>query len=104
MQNWVSLTVCNFAVLASAFFKLSSTTPDGTIYSTSGRRVGVVPPQKPLINFSSVRTHPDGSSGEGISRGTKLSKLDLTIDQELGSMSMAREKSPSPPPTTRHEG
>jgi hypothetical protein len=95
MQNWVTLTVCNFVVLASAFFKLFDTAPDGTIYSAFGRRVGVVRPPQSLIKFSPSRTGRNGNSGEERSRGVELSKLDLSIS----TMSMTRTKSPSPPPT-----
>ena len=99
IQVWVSLLVCNFAILASAFFKLSNTTPDGTIYSNSGRRVGVVPPRQSLINFSPPSKGRDGVSEEERSGSIALSKLDITIDLELGDVptaSIARTKSPSP--------
>jgi hypothetical protein len=95
MQNWVTLTVCNFVVLASAFFKLFDTAPDGTIYSAFGRRVGVARPPQSLIKISPSRTGRDGNSGEERSRDVELSKLELTIS----TMSMTRTKSPSPPPT-----
>jgi hypothetical protein len=100
MQNWVSLTVCNFSVLATAFFKLFSATPDreGTIYSASGRRLGVRP-QQPLAIFSPTRHDDNNINGEEKSRDTELSKL--TIDSQpvldAPTLSMTRGKPPSPP-------
>ena len=104
MQAWTSLLVCNFAVLASAFFRLSSTTPDGTIYSSSGKRVGVLPPQQSFTNFSPPRTASDGNGEELQSGDVELSNLDVTVDLELSdvmTVSMARTslRSPSPPPS-----
>jgi hypothetical protein len=102
MQVWLSIIVCNLAVLASAFFKLigrySSTKPKGTIYSSRGRRVGVVPlPKVP------PRTELDGANDDEGSRVAELSKMDVTIDLELSDVSttsITRTKSPSLPPTT----
>jgi hypothetical protein len=54
------------------------------------------------MRFSPVRTRHDGNREEGRSGGVELSKLDLTIDLELGDVStmrMIRTKSPSPPAT-----
>jgi hypothetical protein len=82
MQSWVSLMVCNFAVLASAFFKLSSTTPDGSIYSTSGRRVGAMPSPQFPTGLSPILTGDESANEEERSRSIGLSKLDVTIDLE----------------------
>jgi hypothetical protein len=96
IQNWVTLTVCNFPVLATAFFKSFSATPDrqGTIYSASGRRLGVRPQQS--------LTHHDDNNGEERSGDTELSKL--TIESQVGSdaptTSMTMENPSSPQPTT----
>jgi hypothetical protein len=93
--------VCNIAVLASAIFKLSKTRPDGTIYSASGRRVGAARPSQSVIMFASARTGGSANEQER-SRSIALSKLEVTVDLELGSMStmsVARTKSSSPPPT-----
>jgi hypothetical protein len=109
VQSWVSLIVCNFAVLASALLRLSDTTPDGTIYSSSGRRVGVrvVPPQQSLVNFSPARTRHDGKSEEERSGDVELSKLGLTttdLELDVSAISMTRTNSPSPPATTMFKG
>jgi hypothetical protein len=102
MQVWLSIIVCNLAVLAGALFKLigrySSTKPKGTIYSSRGRRVGVVP-----LPRVSPRTGLDGASDDVRFRVVELSKVDVTVDLELSdvsTMSMTRTKSPSLPPTT----
>jgi hypothetical protein len=111
MQNWLSLIVCNLAVLANAFIKLvnkySSAAPDGSIYSSSGRRVGAALPRQTVINFSPIWTDRDGTREEGRSRVVELSKLDLTTDPQRGdvpTMSMTRAKSPSSPPPTILDG
>ena len=59
------------------------------------------------MNLALVRTRHDGNREEERSGGVKLSKLDLTVDLELGdvsTISMTRTKSPFPPPTTMFEG
>jgi hypothetical protein len=102
-QMWISLIVCNFVVLASAFLKLidrySKTT--STIYSTRGRRVGVVPFQPSRVSSSQVRTGRDATSRDERSEDVELSKLDVTVDLELGDVpTMPRTKSSSVPPLT----
>jgi hypothetical protein len=97
---WLSLIVCNFATLANAFLKCidkySKTT--STIYSSLGRRVGVVPLQPSGVSSSRVWTN---TSRDERSEGFELSKLDVTVDLEVGVVpTMTRTKSPSPPPTT----
>jgi hypothetical protein len=59
------------------------------------------------MNFPLGRTRHDGNREEERSGGAALSKLDLTIDLELGDVSairMIRTKPPSPPVTTMLEG
>jgi hypothetical protein len=95
--------VCNLAVLASALFKFSDTRPDGTIYSSRGRRVGVIRHQLPSINFAPGRTGDDGINEGKRPTSVVLSQLHVTIDPEFGDVSttsMNRTQSPSPPPPT----
>jgi hypothetical protein len=106
MQNWVSLIVCNFAVLGSAFFKLwgkySNTAPEGSIYSPVGRRVGVARPPQSLLSFSPVQTGSGGNTEEEGSRGVELSKVgDIPTIIMAGTDS---DLSRSPPPTTMFNG
>jgi hypothetical protein len=105
MQSWVSLMVCNFAVLASAFLKLSNTTPDGTIYSAAGKRVGAIPPPRSPTSLSPVQTGRNSVSEAERSRSVTLSELGMTIDFELSDVSaMSTTKSLSPPPTIVFDG
>jgi hypothetical protein len=75
--------VCNFAVLASALFKFSDTRPDGTIYSSRGRRVGIGRCQLPTINITPDRTGDDGVSEEKRPTHVGLPQLDVTKDLKL---------------------
>jgi hypothetical protein len=57
-------------------------TPDETIYSASGRRVGVIPPPQSLLNFSPVRSESGGATEEEGTVAAELSKVNMEIDLE----------------------
>jgi hypothetical protein len=104
MQNWVSLIVCNFAVLAIAFLKFIGKRSNTTPNDSSGRRVGPVAPPQSVLDFSPARTGSDSTSEKEKERSGNVesSKLDLARDLELGDVStinMTRTTS-SPPITT----
>jgi hypothetical protein len=95
---WISLIVCNFAILASNFLRIiGRCSKTNMIYSSRVRRLGV-PLQPSTVSSFQVRTGFTGEEGSG---GIELSKLDVTVDLEFGDVpTMARTKSrlPSPPP------
>jgi hypothetical protein len=63
--------------------------------------VGVVPFQPSRVSSSQVRTGRDATSRDERSEDVELSKLDVTVDLELGDVpTMPRTKSPSVPPLT----